>query len=345
MAHDVFLSYRRSDQELARSLVQAMTAQGLDVWWDQRIEGGEDWREAIVEGLTNSDALVILFSEDCNASKQLKKELAIADTLDKEVIPILIEDTKPKGHYLYELAARNWLQIHPNPEAKVGEVANRLATELQTERGGLSGTVSKPSVPTTPETPQPPGQTVTPPGMTAPPDASPIEARTVEKVVQASRKTETARKQRRDLLPFKWYEILIAVVIGGLTGFGGFDVDTGEITSGSIVLDVFGMFFLTLLVIGMFVFPFRYYFRRRRVWHAVRFYALSLGVLIIAVGIVFGIHPDIMDETMGIVENVTVALIGSVVVFGIFGTITFGIYGLLHFQRTMRSFNKNVEAI
>ncbi|MEO0785550.1 MAG: toll/interleukin-1 receptor domain-containing protein [Pseudomonadota bacterium] len=339
MAHDVFLSYRRSDQELARALVEAMTAQGLDVWWDQRIEGGEDWRDAIVEGLTASSALIILFSDECNDSKQLKKELAIADTLDKEVIPILIEDTKPKGHYLYELAARNWLQIHPNPETKVADVAGRLARELRTGPG--RNIAAAPSAPVAESMATAPSAEETPRAYQEPS----LQADTVEKVVGATRAKEKSTRERRDFLPFKWYEILIALVFGGLGVLGGFDMETGEVITGSLTLDAIMIFLMTLLVIAMFVFPFRYYFRRRRVWRAVRAYAMSIGVLAIATGVLIGIHPDIQDQTVGLGENLLYGLVGSIIVFGFIAIITFGIYGLLHFQRTMRSFNNNVEAI
>ncbi|MEO0467695.1 MAG: TIR domain-containing protein [Pseudomonadota bacterium] len=345
MSNDIFLSYRRTDQALARSLVTALEAQGLEVWWDQEIEGGDDWREAIVEGLSSSKALVILFSDNCNSSKQLKKELAIADTLDKEVIPVLIEDTKPKGHYLYELAARNWLQIHPNPEGKVNDLAQRLATELGTPRRDI--TAPSPSV-----VGQGPGQESmlgTSPGIgplaTPPPPEPDLPPETLDKMVEATQEVEANIKDRRDFLPFKWYEILIALAVAGLTALGGFDPDTGEIISGSIPLDTLGMFLMTLLAIAMLVFPFRYFFRKRRVWRAARYYALSVLILAISLGVVFGIHPDVVDDTMGAGENIITALIGSILVFGLIGLVTFGIYGLLHFQRTMRSFNSNVETL
>lgn len=352
MAHDVFLSYRRSDQDLAQRLVEAMQAQGVNVWWDQMIEGGEDWREAIVENLTSARALVILFSEECNNSKQLKKELSIADSLDKEVIPVLIEDTKPKGHYLYELSARNWLRVHPDPSNKMTDLASRLAFELRTPNtGGLgastgamptarpdNSTIPSDAAPTAPS----PRTVETP----APAPSTPsLEAETIEKLVAANQKLEANAKDRSDFMPFKWYEYLIAVVMGGLTALGGFDYETGEVITGSFTLDFFGMAFLTLLAIAMLVFPFRYYFRQRRVWRAVRYYAISVFLLSIAVGIVMGVHPDIIDETMGAGENLASMLLGSVFVFGFFAVITFGFYGLMHFQRNRRNFNRHVESL
>lgn len=342
MAHDVFLSYRRTDQALAQKLVRSLQAQGVKVWWDQMIEGGEDWREAIVENLTSARSLVILFSEECNTSKQLKKELSIADGLDKEVIPVLIENTKPKGHYLYELSARNWLQVHPNPEQKMGELAQRLAAELRTPNTSGLGTSISPSGPSiSPESPIP----AKPVSMQPEPSTPPLEAETVEKLIEANQKLEASAKDRRDFMPFKWYEILIGLSLGGLTALGGYDLETGEITTGSVPLDFLGMTFLSLLIMAMLIFPFRYYFRRRRVWRAMRYYAISIFILIIAVGIVMGIHPDIMDDTMGAGENLAAMLFGSIIIFGFIAGLTFCTYGLMHFQRTQRIFNRHVETL
>ncbi|MEL7110259.1 MAG: toll/interleukin-1 receptor domain-containing protein [Pseudomonadota bacterium] len=348
MAHDVFLSYRRTDQALAQKLVQSLQAQGVSVWWDQMIEGGEDWREAIVENLTSARALVILFSEECNTSKQLKKELSIADSLDKEVIPVLIEDTKPKGHYLYELSARNWLQVHPNPEAKMAELAGRLAQELPTPNAGTSPWAT--AAEDTKIGGQPRGGVTIQPTPTPPidlksvPEPS-IPAETVEKLVAASEKLESNEKDRNDFMPFKWYEYLIAAAMGGLTVLGGFDYETGEIVTGSLSLDFLGMTALVLLIIAMLVFPFRYYFRKRRVGRAVKYYAISVGILIVAVGAILGIHPDAIDDSLGAGENLLNMVLGSIIIFGFFSVITFGTYGLMHWQRTRRIFNRHVETL
>ena len=77
--YDIFVSYRRADRELVASVVRRLEARGVGVWYDANIEGGADWRET----LTNSDMLAIFFSEECNSSRQLKKELAVADSLAK----------------------------------------------------------------------------------------------------------------------------------------------------------------------------------------------------------------------------------------------------------------------
>jgi TIR domain len=130
MSYDIFLSYSRTDKALADQFMEAAKERGLTVWYDQLISGGQDWRNSIVEALRSSKSLVILFSEASNDSRQLIKELAIADNFSKLVIPVLIEDTEPRGPYLYEMASRNWINLYPNPSSRVESLIDRLAGQL-----------------------------------------------------------------------------------------------------------------------------------------------------------------------------------------------------------------------
>ena len=137
MGSDLFLSYSRADRPLAEQFVKTATARGVNVWYDEDIEGGRDWRERIVAALGSAKALVILFSEHSNDSRQLIKELAVADNMQKQVIPVLISNCEPQGPYLYELASRNWIPIHPNPESKLAWLIDKLITELEFRGAGL----------------------------------------------------------------------------------------------------------------------------------------------------------------------------------------------------------------
>jgi hypothetical protein len=130
MSYDIFLSYCRTDKALADQFVELARRRGLTVWYDQLISGGQDWRNSIVEALRNSKSLVILFSEASNDSRQIIKELAIADNFSKLVIPILVEDTEPRGPYLYEMASRNWINLYPNPSSLLDSLIDRLAGQL-----------------------------------------------------------------------------------------------------------------------------------------------------------------------------------------------------------------------
>ena len=56
----VFLSYSRADQARARALAGALEQAGVQVWWDDRIEGGAAFAKAIETELQASDAVLVL---------------------------------------------------------------------------------------------------------------------------------------------------------------------------------------------------------------------------------------------------------------------------------------------
>ena len=352
MAYDIFLSYRRSDQAIARALVGELEKRGVAVWWDQNIEGGEDWRDAIVAGLTDANALIILFSDDCNSSKQLKKELAIADTLDKLVVPVLIEDTQPKGHFLYELAARNWIQIFPNAQKKAGELAERLAREVQDLRPASSQPAPAASAPAAESLSV--GETIGAPGTVPPqapprptpapqpqisPDAVERKARKAEAAAERKKRREEARKTLRDFLPFRWIDAVPILAVGALFFFMVMLPDLHYNNEMETFGQVIGIGALGLSAYGALVFPIRYYLRKRRVSRAAIMYLLSSVVL-------FGLFfAGLVAYWEGDIEYAMEEAQFGLVVYAVFAVIAITIYAILHGQRLVRSFRKNVEVI
>lgn len=337
MSYDVFISYRRTDGPFVRALVDALETRGVGVWWDQMIEGGVDWRDAIVEGLEAADMLVIMFSDECNSSKQLKKELAMADMLNKDVVPVLIEDTKPKGHFLYELASRNWIQIHPDPMAKLDQLADHLTDLAKKSPGGLQGVSPAPAA----------GAPAAGAGIAAPapaPDAAEAaasRAREIEKKVAAKAAATSTKKNLRDFLPFKWIDlVLLALVAGGTFAATGMPEPGGGDVGVLLATAILGI--ALIAAYGAVVFPFRYYFRRRRLWRAMGMYALSAIVLF---GLLMGVF--LTGKAMGAFPNDETATIAGV--FGaawlVFAMLAFMIYGVLNFQRAVRSFRSNTKTL
>jgi TIR domain len=144
MTHDIFLSYSHTDRKIADKFIKIASARGLRVWYDQLILGGQDWRGTIVDALNKSTMMLIFFSDETNKSTQLIKELAIADKLGKPVVPVLLENIEPSGAYLYEMATRNWVYLHPDPESRLGWLTDNLLQQLRSDshRGGLDPPVT-----------------------------------------------------------------------------------------------------------------------------------------------------------------------------------------------------------
>ncbi len=214
-APDIFLSYRRSDRELAGELVAVLERRGPSVWWDADIAGGEDWRDTIVEQLTAARCLVIVFSEACNTSKQLKKELAVADHLDKEVIPVLIEPTEPRGFFLYELASRQWISIHPSPATEAGAGGPARSSS----DSGAMGWSAMPAVARS----APPAARCRAP---APP--APSAAERGRLVRASSRSSATGRLSVGDLFPFHWIDLVLPTLVAVMALVSGNGGAVGE---------------------------------------------------------------------------------------------------------------------
>jgi serine/threonine-protein kinase len=60
---DVFVSYKAEDRPRVEPLVDALEADGLSVWWDARVSGGEAWRESIAQHLDAARCVIVVWSK------------------------------------------------------------------------------------------------------------------------------------------------------------------------------------------------------------------------------------------------------------------------------------------
>jgi hypothetical protein len=358
MKHDIFISYRRADRELVASVVRRLEARGVGVWYDAEIEGGADWRETIVEQLTNSDMLAIFFSDECNNSRQLKKELAVADSLGKPVVPILIENTQPRGAYLYELADRNWIQIWPEPMDRIDELVEHLAVLAGKSDGGLAGTrPSRTIAPTPANDPAPAAETAEEPkdeekgldeavgefisGTDQPSRSAPKVAR-----AYIGRVTDPGPiRKMNDVPPFRWIDLawLAPVWIAAFWYVISISVgadpkpDGDRVVASGVLLGIIGT-----ALYGAVVFPVRYYLRGRGVIEAlVKYLGSALMLFLAGVGIMLGGLRD------GYIEGADFGQFLQVfgIAWGVFAAIAFIVYGVLSGQRAIRSFRSNLRKL
>jgi TolB-like protein/Flp pilus assembly protein TadD len=62
-ASDVFISYKAEDRKRLTPLVKALEDEGFDVWWDQHIGGGTNWREEIETHLDAAKVVIVVWSK------------------------------------------------------------------------------------------------------------------------------------------------------------------------------------------------------------------------------------------------------------------------------------------
>lgn len=70
----VFLSYSRTDLERARPVIALLEGAGLEVWWDGRLEGGENYLATTETALETADCVVVLWSQTSVGSHWVRDE-------------------------------------------------------------------------------------------------------------------------------------------------------------------------------------------------------------------------------------------------------------------------------
>jgi hypothetical protein len=109
MTH-VFISYSRKDQLIIDTLIQELQNLGLNVWIDRGgIRGGHQWRAEIVNAIRDCDVFLLCMSSGSVASDNVRRELDIASSEGKKIIPLRLEHVQYPPEWQYQLAGVQWI--------------------------------------------------------------------------------------------------------------------------------------------------------------------------------------------------------------------------------------------
>ncbi|MBN1563818.1 MAG: HEAT repeat domain-containing protein [Anaerolineae bacterium] len=86
----IFLSYAPEDGSRAAERLR-QDLQGHTVWDAESMRVGADWKEQVIRGLYNVDAVLILLTPRATASAYVTWEWEAAQTLHKPIIPLMVE--------------------------------------------------------------------------------------------------------------------------------------------------------------------------------------------------------------------------------------------------------------
>jgi hypothetical protein len=133
MNYDVFISYCSEDRKIADALIHHLEDKEIRCWIDHRdLLPGFSWRDGIIEALEENPgiAMVLLFSSASNKSRQVIKEISMADEENILVIPVRIENILPEGAIKLELQGRHWLDAFEGKEDRIEKAAERIKQTL-----------------------------------------------------------------------------------------------------------------------------------------------------------------------------------------------------------------------
>jgi TPR repeat protein len=113
MSYDVFVSYSTLDKYFVDALVHELESHGIRCWYAPRdIPPGVTWPAAITAAIENSTLMLLVFSESANASTEVAKELTLASSYKRLVLPVRIEEVVPSAELKYHLTNKHWLDVY-----------------------------------------------------------------------------------------------------------------------------------------------------------------------------------------------------------------------------------------
>jgi len=94
---EVFLAYAEEDRAIAEQIRKCLWREGFTVWMNTTdIRAGAEFQKAINQGIEEADNLVFLLSAAAVRSPYCQQELEYALSLNKRIIPVLVEAMPPE---------------------------------------------------------------------------------------------------------------------------------------------------------------------------------------------------------------------------------------------------------
>lgn len=127
---DIFLSYASEDRDRVRPLVEGLIEHGWSVWWDRRIPPGMTWPEMIEQALSDTKAMVVVWTEASVNSKWVKIETSEGED-SGALVPVSLDRVKPPLQFRLiqsaDLVGWDGSDSHPQFRAVVAQLERTLS--------------------------------------------------------------------------------------------------------------------------------------------------------------------------------------------------------------------------
>lgn len=112
--YDLFISYATENSDIANYIVEKIEKRGFRCFIAPRdIKTGAEYAVEIVGGISNSQAVLLVFSSESDKSHYVLREINSAVSRNKTIIPIRIEDFLPSEAMEFYLGPTHWLDAFP----------------------------------------------------------------------------------------------------------------------------------------------------------------------------------------------------------------------------------------
>lgn len=151
----VFISYSSIDYAVASNVRSILRQNGIECWMaPESIPAGSDYGEEIPTAIEACDAFVLVLSENSQNSKWVPKEIDLAITNDKIIIPLHIDDKQLNKSFNFRLTNTQRIEAYQQTANAFNELIGRVSAisgiKSQTSPVSSSAAPAQPKAPASP---------------------------------------------------------------------------------------------------------------------------------------------------------------------------------------------------
>lgn len=123
----LFVSHVSEDRTAAMEIVGELERRGVQCWIAPRnVTPGRPFDDEIASALDHCLAMLLIFSDQCNESEYIRREVTVAGESQKLIIPFRIENAQPRRGLRVRLSDLHWLDGFAAHDQAINELTTRF---------------------------------------------------------------------------------------------------------------------------------------------------------------------------------------------------------------------------
>lgn len=132
---EVFLSHADEDKKIARQMANALKKYHIKVFVaHDDIDAGEDWENILIEKIMDCDIFLVLLSENFHKAHYTDHEVGIARGLNKQIVPVRIDNSKPYG-FMSRFQAKKITD--DDMESEIAKLAGKMSSATKKGKSAI----------------------------------------------------------------------------------------------------------------------------------------------------------------------------------------------------------------
>ena len=124
----LFISHVAEDYGAAKEIVDDLENHGVSCWIAPRnIQPGMPYDDEIAIAIDNCSEMLLVFSNKCNQSDYIRREVTVAGEAKKKIIPFRIENVMPKGGIRLRLTDLHFIDAFKDKQYAISQVINLVS--------------------------------------------------------------------------------------------------------------------------------------------------------------------------------------------------------------------------